>query len=293
MLKSMTGFGRCEVSDSQRKITVEIKSVNHRYLDINMRMPKKLNFFEASIRNTLKKFVQRGKVDIYITYEDFSENVFSLKYNKELASEYMDYFREIEQQFQVSNDIRVSTFARLPEVFTMEEQTVDDETLWNLLEEALISACEKFVESRETEGESLRIDMCDKLEKMLGHVEYIIERYPVLVAEYGDRIRNKVQELLEGNKIDDSRIAMEVVMYADKTSVDEEIVRLKSHIESVKTILMENDNNIGRKLDFIAQEMNREANTILSKSADLEITNHAIELKTDIEKVREQIQNIE
>lgn len=293
MLKSMTGFGRCEVSDSQRKITVEIKSVNHRYLDINIRMPKKLNFFEASIRNTLKKYIQRGKIDLYITHEDFSENVLSLKYNKELAIEYMDYFKEIEEQFQITNDIRVSTFARFPEVFTMEEQTVDEETLWNLLEEGLVSACEKFVETREIEGESLKIDMCDKLENMLCHVNYIIERYPVLIRDYRARIEDKIKELLAGNQIDDSRIATEVVLYADKISVDEEVVRLKSHIESVRAALTLGDNNIGRKLDFIAQEMNREANTILSKSNDLEVTNHAIELKTEIEKVREQIQNIE
>ena len=293
MLKSMTGFGRGEVFDSQRKITVEIKSVNHRYLDINIRMPKKLNFFEASIRSTLKKYIQRGKVDLYISYEDFTENVLSLKYNKELAAEYMGYFKEIEEQFQITNDIRVSSFVRLPEVFTMEEQTVDEETLWNLLEEALVLACKKFVETRELEGESLKNDMLDKLENMSDHVSYIVERYPILVSEYRARIENKVKELLAGNQIDDSRIATEVVMYADKISVDEEIVRLKSHIESVKITLKEEDNNVGRKLDFIVQEMNREANTILSKSGDLGVTNHAIELKTEIEKVREQIQNIE
>lgn len=293
MLKSMTGFGRCEVSDSQRKITVEIKSVNHRYLDINMRMPKKLNLFEAGIRNTLKKYIQRGKVDIYISYEDFSENVFSLKYNKELASEYMEYFKEIEEQFQITNDIRVSTFARLPEVFSMEEQSVDDESLLNLLEEALNSACKKFVEARKIEGESLKKDLDEKLNNMLGNVKFIIERYPLLVSDYRTKIEEKVKELLAGNQLDDSRVAMEVVMYADKISVDEEVVRLKSHIESVRATLMEEDNNVGRKLDFIAQEMNREANTILSKSNDLEVTNHAIELKTEIEKVREQIQNIE
>lgn len=292
MLKSMTGFGRCEQSDGQRKITVEVKAVNHRYLDAAIKMPKKLNFFEAGIRTCLKKYVQRGKVDIYITYEDLSENTASLTYNQELAKEYMSYFAKMAEQFGIENDIRVSALSRCPEVLVMEEQTMDEESIWSLLEKTVSGALEKFVETRILEGENLKKDLYEKLDGMLVHVDYITERSPQLIAEYRQKLEDKVKELLENTQIDESRIAAEVTIYADKICVDEELVRLRSHIMNVKAALSDSD-GVGRKLDFMAQEMNREANTILSKANDLDITNRAIELKTEIEKIREQIQNIE
>jgi len=292
MIKSMTGFGRCEVSEGSRKFTVEMKSVNHRYLDVNMKMPKKLNFFESSIRNELKNYIQRGKVDLFITYEDFSENNVCIKYNKELAGEYMNYLRQMAEEFGLDNDVRVSALSRYPEVFTMEEQVVDEQELWKELQSALKGAAEGFVETRIREGENLKNDLLGKLDGMLVHVDYISERSPQIIAEYKQKLREKIEELLEDTKVDESRLLMEVTIFADKVCVDEEIVRLRSHIETTKRTLMEGG-SIGRKLDFIAQEMNREANTILSKANDLEISNRAIELKTEIEKVREQIQNIE
>lgn len=292
MLKSMTGFGRCEQSDGQRKMTVEIKAVNHRYLDAAIKMPKKLNFFEAGIRACLKRYVQRGKVDIYITYEDLSENTLSLSYNRELAGEYMGYFSRMAEEFGIENNICVSDLARCPEVLVMEEKSMDEDTIWSLLEKAVEGALEKLVETRLVEGENLRRDLCGKLDGMLAHVDYITERSPKLVEEYRQKLEERVKELLEGAQIEDSRIAAEVTLYADKVCVDEELVRLKSHILGVKSALEEGD-GVGRKLDFLAQEMNREANTILSKANDLDITNRAIELKTEIEKIREQIQNIE
>ena len=293
MIKSMTGFGRCEVSEGERKITVEMKGVNHRYLDVNIRMPKKLNFFETAIRDLLKQSIQRGKVDILITYEDLSENQMSLKYNEKLAGEYMDYFSQMEESFSLDNDIRVSTLLRCPEVLTMEEQAVDDEELWNGLKKALEGATSQFVESRTLEGEHLRDDIIKKLDGMLELVGYIEERAPKIIAQYREKLENKVRELLSDTQIEEGRIAAEVVIFADKICTDEEVVRLRSHVVHMKETLKSEENGIGRKLDFIAQEMNREANTILSKANDLEVSNVGIDLKTEIEKVREQIQNIE
>jgi len=292
MIKSMTGFGRAEVTEGNRKFTVEMKSVNHRYLDANIKMPKKLNFFESSIRNLLKKYIQRGKVDIFITYEDFSENNVCIKYNKDVAQEYMNYLQKMAEDFGMENDVRISSLSRYPEVFTMEEQNIDEEEIWKGLSKAIEEAAEGFVQTRITEGDHLKEDLIGKLDGMLQNVDFISERSPQIIAEYKEKLEEKVKDLLEDTKVDENRLLMEVTIFADKVCVDEEIVRLKSHIETTKNTLIEGG-SIGRKLDFIAQEMNREANTILSKANDLEISNHAIELKTDIEKVREQIQNIE
>ncbi|MBC5659402.1 YicC family protein [Anaerosacchariphilus sp. NSJ-68] len=292
MVKSMTGFGRCEVSEGDRKMTVEMKSVNHRYLDVAIKMPKKLNYFESAIRSLLKTYMQRGKVDIFITYEDLSENNVALRYNKEIAAEYLKYLNQMAEEFGLEQDVKVGALSRYPEVLVMEEVQDDEEELWKMLEQALKGACEQFVETRVKEGENLKRDLLGKLDELLAHVDYVEERSPQIVAEYRTKLEDKVKELLADTQIEESRIASEVTIFADKICVDEEIVRLRSHIEHTRATLEEKD-SVGRKLDFIAQEMNREANTILSKANDLEISNHAIELKTGIEKVREQIQNIE
>lgn len=292
MIKSMTGFGRAELSFGQRKFTVEIKSVNHRYLDVSVKMPKKLNFFEASIRNLLKEYMQRGKVDVYITYEDLSEQDVSVRYHEDVAVSYLGFLRQMAEKFGLEDDVRVSTLSRYPEVFTMEEQQIDEEGIWKDLEKTIRMAAEAFVESRVKEGENLKNDLCAKLDGMLSHVAYIEENSPEIIDEYKQKLQSRVHELLGDQNIDETRILMEVTLFADKVCVDEEIVRLKSHIEMVKSTITEGG-SVGRKLDFIVQEMNREANTVLSKSTDLEISNRGIELKTEIEKVREQIQNIE
>lgn len=292
MVKSMTGFGRCEVSEGDRKMTVEMKSVNHRYLDVNIKMPKKLNFFESAVRNLLKTYLQRGKVDLFITCEDLSEAKGALKYNRELAAEYLKYLNQMAEEFGLENDVKAGALSRYPEVLVMEEAEDNEEKLWKLLEQALKGACAQMVETRSKEGENLKRDLIDKLDEMLEHVAFIEERAPQIVAEYRKKLEDKVQELLSDAQIEESRLAAEVTIFADKICVDEELVRLRSHIEHTKAVLQEKD-SVGRKLDFIAQEMNREANTILSKANDLEVSNRAIELKTGIEKVREQIQNIE
>lgn len=292
MIKSMTGFGRCEIQKESRKFTVELKSVNHRYLDVNIRMPKKLNFFETAIRTLLKSYANRGKIDIFITYEDISQAQVSVKYNAALAAEYLKYLRQMEEEFGLENDVRVSTLSRYPEVFTMEEQSEDEEELWNGLKEALEGAFGQFVETRKAEGENLKKDILSKLDSLEKEIVFVEERSPQIVAEYRAKLEDKMKELLADTQIEDSRIAAEVILFADKICTDEEVVRLKSHIQHMRNTLGEKE-GIGRKLDFIAQEMNREANTILSKANDLEVSNHAITLKTEIEKIREQIQNIE
>ncbi len=292
MIKSMTGFGRYEVVTDVYKITVEMKAVNHRYLDLSIKMPKKFNYFEAGIRTLLKEYIQRGKVDVFITYEDYTEGNMCLKYNSSLAGEYVKYFEQMAQEFGIPNDMKVSLLARCPEVLTMEEVPEDEEQLWQAVSQAVEEAAKRFVDTRIREGEHLRADLVAKLDYMLSLVDFIEERAPVILGEYRRKLEEKVKEYLESAAIDENRIAAEVTIYADKICVDEEMVRLRSHIESTKAKLLAGG-TVGRELDFIAQEMNREANTTLSKSTDLEISDRAIALKTEVEKVREQIQNIE
>lgn len=292
MVRSMTGFGRFELSKDNRKITVEMKSVNHRYLELGIRLPKKLNAFEGKIREVMKNYIARGKVDVFISYEESSQDKVNLEYNASLAAEYMDIFNAMAQQFGMSNDVSIGALARYPEVITAKEAEVDEDSLWMFIEEAVKGACQQFVATREKEGANLAKDLIAKLDHLKELVDFIEGRSPQILAEYRTKIKQKVDELLADNTLDEARIATEVVMYSDKICVDEETVRLKSHIDHAKKCLNE-AGGVGRKLDFIVQEMNREANTILSKANNLDISNAGIELKTDIEKVREQIQNIE
>ena len=292
MINSMTGFGRSEKVTDTYKIVVEMKSVNHRFCDISIKLPKKISFFETSIRSYLKKYIERGKIDVFITYEDYSDDNVKLKYNRDVAEKYMSYFGEMANDFGIANNITPAVLGRFPDVFTVEEQEIDTDELWKILEMSLDEAAEMFVTSRRTEGENLRKDLVDKLDEMTEAVEYIESVSPGLVEEYRRKLTDKITEVLNSPVIDENRIATEVVIYADKICVDEETVRLKSHIDSTRKVL-EAGGCVGRKLDFIAQEMNREANTILSKANSLDVSDKAIQLKTDIEKVREQIQNLE
>lgn len=292
MIKSMTGFGRSEIVKGNRKISVEIKSVNHRYLEAGIKMPKKLNVFESRMRDLLKKYATRGKIDIFINYEDDSESQVNLKFNQNIADEYMAIFNNMSEKYNLKNDMTVGGLARFPEVITMDEVQEDEEELWHFIEEAMKAALEQFVKTRILEGENLKKDLLGKLDHMEELIAFVEKRSPEIMKEYRSKLESKVKELLGDTTIDESRIATEVIIYADKICVDEETVRLRSHIEHARKCLNE-DGGIGRKMDFIAQEMNREANTTLSKANDIEISNAAIDLKTEIEKVREQIQNIE
>ncbi|MCD8327254.1 MAG: YicC family protein [Lachnospiraceae bacterium] len=292
MIKSMTGFGRSELMVDSRKYTVEIKSVNHKYLDVTVKLPRKLTSLEIPIRNELKRYASRGKVDIFISMEDYSEATVSVKYNRRIAEEYLEYFRQMSQEFSLKDDTGVSLLSRCPEVFSLEETPVDEEELWQDLKRAFTMAAEQFAVSRSVEGEHLRDDLLMKLDEMEGLVDFIEERSPQIIQEYQQRLREKVEAALADASVDENRLLTEVAIFADRSCVDEELVRLRSHIHTARESLMQGG-NVGRSLDFIAQEMNREANTTLSKSSDLEITNHAILLKTGIEKIREQIQNLE
>ena len=292
MLKSMTGFGRSEVTEGDRKVTVEMNSVNHRYLELGIKLPRKLNFLESAVRNEMKKYVQRGKIDVFVTYENLGEGSESIRYNKELAREYYDCFAQISADLGIDNDIKTSFIVKSPDVITVESGQDDEEVIQSLVISAIDQATEKLVETRRVEGEHLKKDLISKLDDMIVLVEKITEKSPVIVEEYKEKITTRINELLDEASIDEARIAQEVTIFADKICVDEELVRLDSHIKTMRDTLIQGG-AVGRRLDFIAQEMNREANTTLSKTTDAEISDMAIELKTEIEKVREQIQNIE
>lgn len=292
MIRSMTGFGRSEYVDEDKKIAIEIKSVNHRYSDINIKMPRKFNQFEAAMRTVLKDYIERGKVDVFVTYEDYAKSNLVVKYNKEIAAEYIGHLEQMKQDFGLNEDFKPTVIADFPEVFSLEEKSEIDNSLYETIEKTLREAGENFSKARAVEGENLKNDMLAKLDEMAAMVDKIEEMSPTLIAEYKEKLTTKVKELIEAGNVDESRIAAEVVIYSDKICVDEEIVRLKSHIEGVKNILL-GGGAVGRKLDFIVQEMNRESNTILSKSDSLAVTDIGIELKTCIEKIREQIQNLE
>lgn len=288
----MTGFGRSEIVTDQCKITVEIKAVNHRYCDLNVKIPKKLNSLENAVRSCLKKAVNRGKLDVFIGYEDLSEHTACVQLNQELGREYYQALCDLSESLGVPNDATACRIARMPEVMMLDETQLDPEKMQGILLEAIDQALQQFLESREKEGENLKLDILNKLEDMSGNIAGVEQRYPQMVADYRKKLEEKVKDLLETTNIDENRIATEVVIYADKICVDEETVRLRSHIDNMKAELI-HGGNVGRKLDFIAQEMNREANTILSKANDITVSNLAIDLKTEIEKIREQVQNIE
>lgn len=292
MIKSMTGFGRAEVSFEQKKFTVEVKSVNHRYLDMNIRLPKRFNTYENEIRNIIKKYATRGKVDMYISYENEGEDICALKFNEELASQYAKYYGLISDKFGIDNNLNASILANCHDVLTMEEAEEDIESLWPYLSQAVNEAMTAFVAEREKEGANLAADLQAKLDNIRAIVDFVSVRSPKVLEEYRQKLYDKVNEVLADKTVDENRIATEVVIYSDKMCVDEELVRLKSHIDKMSTEL-KGGQDVGKKLDFLAQEMNREANTTMSKANDLEITDKGIELKVEIEKIREQIQNIE
>lgn len=293
MIKSMTGFGRWEILEGSTKIRVEIRSVNHRYLDINLKMPKKFIAYETQFRSVLKQYVSRGKVDVFIHYEELDGHDIKLQYNETLARSYMDIFQQIKNALPaVQDDVTISKLAACPEVILVKEAEQDTEEILPQIKQALEEAGRLFMETRRQEGEQLQADLLKKLDELQSYVSYIAKRSPQIIEDYRNRLIERLEEILHDTQIDESRIATEAAIFADKICVDEELVRLSSHIQTMRNTLEQGD-DIGRKLDFIAQEMNREANTILSKSNDLQITNCGIDLKTSIEKIREQVQNVE
>ena len=290
-LKSMTGFGRAEANEAEYRITVELKSVNSRFLDLNIKMPKKLNALEAQIRGLVKKYLARGKADLYITCEEFTDQGQSLRLNLGLAEEYYASLKKIAETLGVENKVTALQIANLPEVLKLSEESEDDDALWERLQPVLEEALQHFVANRELEGANLQADLLQKLDSMEEIVGRIEARAPEITAAYEKRLRERVEEML-GSTADPQRIVQEVTIYADKVCTDEELVRLRSHISNMRKKLQDGG-AVGRELDFLAQEMNREANTTLSKANDLIVSGDAINLKTLIEKIREQVQNIE
>jgi len=292
MIKSMTGFGHGEKETEQFKITVEIKSVNHRYCDLGIKLPKKFNPFESQIRNVMKEYVSRGKTDLYIVYENYGSGRCRVQYHEDVAEAYVAAVDQAAEMFGLGQGLTGTALVRFPEVLTLSEEEQDVQELFPDLEEVLRQAGRQFVESREAEGANLRRDILKKLDHIQELVACVEERSPEIMKEYRDKLYRKVEEVLGDSQLDEGILATELIVYADKICVDEETVRLRSHIDNMRAT-MESEGSIGRKLDFIAQEMNREANTVLSKANDKYLSGHAIDLKTEIEKIREQIQNIE
>ncbi|KOA77455.1 YicC/YloC family endoribonuclease [Clostridium botulinum] len=293
MLRSMTGFGRGMTKEgSSRSFTIEIKSVNHRYFDLNLKMPRNLLSLENKIRDVVKQKISRGKVDVFITQNVYGNDDIEVKFNEQLADSYVKCLEKIKDRYDANNDISVSLIAKFPEVISIEKKEEDSQEIWNHLEQPLNDAVESLANMREKEGNKLKEDVTNKCNIIQESLKQVEKRAPLVVKDYKDRLNNRISELLENSDIDEARISMEVAVFADKAAIDEEVVRLNSHIVQLKDTL-EKDEPVGRKLDFIIQEMNRETNTISSKANDLQIVNLTINMKNYIEKIREQIQNIE
>jgi len=292
MAMSMTGFGRAIAENEEVKFTVEIKTLNHRYLDINIRLPRNVSFLEEEIRNMVKENLTRGRVDIYISSNVQGGDVTHVELNKSLADSYMKCFNELAETYGLDKDLSVSLFAGIPDIFMPVEKEQDEEQIGTLLLKAVSEAMDAVKEMRRSEGHKMCEDILKRAELISSMVEAIEERAPVVIEEYRSKLRSRISELLRSTDLDENRFNAEVLYYADRSSVTEEIVRLKSHLEQLKQILKQED-SVGRKLDFLVQEMNREANTIGSKSGDLTIVNLVVNMKSEIEKIREQVQNIE
>ncbi len=292
MIRSMTGYGRGEFTADNRKFTVEIKTVNHRYNDINIKLPRTINSLEDSIRKEVMQKISRGKTDIYITFESFSTDDVCVKINHPLADAYVEKLRELQSYYNLPSTDSLSIVAKFPDIITVEKEKKDDDIIWDILQPALQEALEKLIAMRSTEGDALANNILEKTEFIQKLTSDIKDRSPYVVLDYQDKIKNRLKELLGGVDIDEQRLAAEVAILADKCCIDEEITRLESHILQLKDIIR-NGGMVGRKLDFLIQEMNREANTIASKSNDIIITKISIDLKSEIEKIREQVQNME
>lgn len=293
MAKSMTGFGIGEYKNDSYNVSVECKAINHKYLDINPRLPRKISFLEDKLRLLVKDYLSRGRIDLFIKFETIKSSGVKLQYDDELASQYYDILRRIKRDFDIEDDIKVTDIAKFPDIITASESEEDEELLWDMLSEATEISLKKLCEMRTLEGEKLEEDILNRtviLEKAILDIEKYSDS---VVKEYKDKLNGKISEILEDPSVlDESRLAQEVAIYADKSNITEEIVRFKSHINQLRNTVKKDD-TIGRKMDFLIQEMNREVNTIGSKSSNIDITNLVIDVKAELEKIREQIQNIE
>ena len=293
MIRSMTGYGKQSLNVDVREYQIEIKSVNHRYLDINIKMPKTLSYLEETVKKEISEKIKRGKVDVFITYENNSKEGKNITINKELAKLYIEQLKELAEEEKISSNIEVMEIAKFPDILTIKADE-EDEKIKQEITQVTTEATNKIVEMKAIEGEKIAQDLLQRISKIENKIMEISSKSTGLIEEYVVKLEKRIQEILKTEEIDKSRIAQEVVIYADKCSIQEEITRLKSHIYQFRNLITNNQNEtIGKKLDFIIQEMNRETNTIGSKANNLEITNGVIDIKTEIEDIREQIQNIE
>ena len=293
MIRSMTGYGKGTLEIESRQYQIEIKSVNHRYLDINIKMPKTLSYLEETVKKEISEKIKRGKVDVFITYENNSKEGRNITINKELARLYIEQLKELAEEEKILSNIEVVDISKFPDVLTIKADE-NDEKIKKEVIQTTQEAINKILEMKEAEGEKISRDLLERLERIENKIEEISQKSTGLIEGYVVKLEKRIKEILKTEEIDKSRLAQEVVIYADKCSIEEEITRLKSHIYQFKKLIIDNKNEaIGKKLDFIIQEMNRETNTIGSKANNLEITNAVIEIKTIIEDIREQIQNIE
>lgn len=287
----MTGYGRGKLELAQRSYLIEMKSVNHKYIDISVRLPKNISYLEEHIKKQVQQSITRGKIDICVTFENNSSKGKNVVINKELANIYIKELKELAKENELKEEISVTEIAKFPEVLSIKNREEED-TIWQELSQCLQMALDNFIQMKTTEGNEIKIDLQQRLEEVTQELEKICEYSTGLVEEYIVKLEGRIKELLKINAIDKDRLAQEIVIYSDKCSIQEELTRLKSHVEQFKQ-LMEVETAVGKKIDFLIQEMNREVNTIGSKANNLNITKLVIELKTQLEDIREQIQNIE
>ncbi len=292
MIKSMTGFGRYEYREGQVTAEAEIKSVNHRYCDVYVKLPRNLNYFEDKVKRLIAGYVSRGKMDVYLSYLNEGDDSKEVIIDEALIDAYYRALDKISKKYNLENDVSPYILGRFPDALKVEKAEEDEASIWAVLEACLINAINQLVEMRLIEGEKLSNDILDKLTSMEAYIKNISEQAPLVVDEYKQKLENRIRDLMGQNQVDEIRLATEVAIFADKCSIDEELVRLSSHISQLRDILKQDD-PVGRKLDFLIQEMNREVNTIGSKANNLEITKNVVELKSELEKIREQVQNLE
>ncbi len=292
MIKSMTGYGKSEQTIDSLNVTVEIKSVNHRYFEFSARVPREYGFLEEKLKKYCNSLITRGKVECYVSVEDLEEREMEVNVNETLAAGYVKALKELSERFGLKDDISPVTLSRYPDVITLHKASEDEERIWNAVKTVAETAVSKFIEMRETEGSKLRGDILSRADYIIECVEFIEGRSPETVREYNEKLKQRMKELLGDAAVDEQRLLNEAAIYADKIAVDEETVRLRSHISQLREF-MNSSEAIGRKLDFLVQEINREANTIGSKAQDVDIAKKVIAIKAEVEKIREQVQNIE
>lgn len=292
MIKSMTGYGKSEQTIDSLNVTVEIKSVNHRYFEFSARVPREYGFLEEKLKKYCNSLITRGKVECYVSVEDLEEREMEVNVNETLAAGYVKALKELSERFGLKDDISAVTLSRYPDVITLHKASEDEERICNAVKTVAETAVSKFIEMRETEGSKLRGDILSRADYIIECVEFIEGRSPETVREYNEKLKQRMKELLGDAAVDEQRLLNEAAIYADKIAVDEETVRLRSHISQLREF-MNSSEAIGRKLDFLVQEINREANTIGSKAQDVDIAKKVIAIKAEVEKIREQVQNIE